>query len=84
MSSEVHKMGFKFINTFNGQPVGSSLGNGPLGGSCTGGVTIGNMNIHHHGPNPTTITGAYDANSGQYFNGYQAAILDAYGKTWRR
>lgn len=79
-------MGFKFIETFGGQPVGQSLNGGPLGGPCTGGVTIGGMNVHHHGPagQLTTITGAYDANSGTYLNGYQASMLDVYGKKWTR
>ena len=58
---------------FGGQPL-----SGGLGGSFTGGVNLDNGGqVHFHGPNLTTITGAYikgGPRHGEYLNGYEAAI----------
>jgi len=78
-------MGFKFIETFGGQPVGPSLCGGPLGGPCTGGVTNNGMDIHFHGPDLNTITGAYDVISGKYLNGYEASMAEILGtRRWEK
>jgi len=66
--------------TFGGQPTGPSLCGGPLGGSFTGGTLVGPYDVHHHGPDRTTITGGYCVNTGRYFNGYESAMADALGR----
>lgn len=59
----------------------------PMGGPFTGGVSFGsNMQLHLHGPDKTTITGAYfkdlttGKNVGRYLNGYEAAMADLYAQ----
>ncbi|MDD3311016.1 hypothetical protein [Pseudodesulfovibrio sp.] len=71
-------MGFKFLNTFDGKPVGDSLCGGPLGGPFTGGVNLPNgQQVHFHGsPDLTTITGSYNTTTGQFLNGYESSMLE--------
>ena len=78
-------MGFKFIESFQGIPVGDSLCGGPLGGNFSGGVDLPNgQQVHFHGPDTTTITGAYNTATGEFLNGYEASMLclDTANKAW--